>query len=60
MTDDIQDNKLDTEETVKIKPQSNKISMNYKLANDATIAVFKLCKEIDNELITKNILDPIP
>lgn len=53
-------NTLNAEGKVKIKPQSNKISMNYKLANDATIAVFKLCKEIDNELITKNILDPIP
>ena len=49
--------KLDSEGKVTINQNTNKIAMNYKLANDASIAVFKLCKTIDDELIAKKVLN---
>lgn len=48
--------KMNNANKVTINTSNNKISMNYQLANNATIAVFKLCKTIDDELITKNII----
>ena len=47
---------LPRHDIVNINRSNQKITLNFKVSNEAINAIFRLCKSIDDEVITKNLI----